>query len=69
MHGLDGLVGLQVARTVGWISQWKEMMEEASGRISRPRQVLLSVWSPGPCQIGPCGAQAVHWELAWQLAS
>ena len=27
-----------VARTVGWIAQWKEMSEEASGRISRPRQ-------------------------------
>ena len=32
----------QVARTVGWIAQWKEMMEEASGRISRPRQVSTS---------------------------
>ena len=27
-----------LSRTVGWISQWKEMMEE-SGRIGRPRQL------------------------------
>ena len=28
-----------VARTVGWISQWKEMMEDPLQRIGRPRQV------------------------------
>ena len=28
-----------VARTVGWVSQWKEMMEEPSLRIGRPRQL------------------------------
>ncbi|MBN2428275.1 MAG: citrate synthase [Deltaproteobacteria bacterium] len=28
-----------VARTVGWISQWKEMIEEPGHRIGRPRQV------------------------------
>ncbi|MBN1141826.1 MAG: citrate synthase [Deltaproteobacteria bacterium] len=28
-----------VARTVGWISQWKEMIEEPDHRIGRPRQV------------------------------
>lgn len=28
-----------VSRTVGWISQWKEMMEEPSLRIGRPRQL------------------------------
>jgi citrate synthase len=28
-----------VARTVGWVSQWKEMMEDPSQRIGRPRQV------------------------------
>ena len=27
-----------VARTVGWISQWKEMTE-SDNRISRPRQL------------------------------
>ncbi|MES2711014.1 MAG: citrate synthase [Pseudomonadota bacterium] len=28
-----------VARTVGWVSQWKEMMEDPTQRIGRPRQV------------------------------
>ncbi|WP_158802188.1 MULTISPECIES: citrate synthase [unclassified Acidisoma] len=28
-----------VARTVGWISQWKEMVEDPANRIGRPRQV------------------------------
>lgn len=34
-----------VARTVGWVSQWKEMMEEPSLRIGRPRQLYT-----GPTQ-------------------
>jgi len=28
-----------VARTVGWVSQWKEMIEDPSQRIGRPRQM------------------------------
>ena len=28
-----------VARTVGWVSQWKEMIEEPNLRIGRPRQL------------------------------
>ncbi len=28
-----------VARTVGWVSQWKEMVEDPAQRIGRPRQV------------------------------
>ncbi len=28
-----------VARTVGWVSQWKEMIEEPALRIGRPRQL------------------------------
>jgi citrate synthase len=28
-----------VSRTVGWVSQWKEMIEEPSLRIGRPRQL------------------------------
>jgi len=39
-----------VARTVGWISQWKEMIEDPSQRIGRPRQVYtgspLRDWTP-----------------------
>ncbi|GAA0572601.1 citrate synthase [Craurococcus roseus] len=28
-----------VARTVGWVSQWKEMIEDPAQRIGRPRQI------------------------------
>src|SRR6202012_2112564 len=28
-----------LARTVGWIAQWKEMMEDPSQKIGRPRQI------------------------------
>ncbi len=28
-----------VARTIGWVSQWKEMIEDPSQRIGRPRQL------------------------------
>ena len=28
-----------LARTVGWISQWNEMLEDKSQRIGRPRQL------------------------------
>ena len=34
-----------LARTVGWISQWKEMMEDPERRINRPRQLYV-----GPTQ-------------------
>ncbi len=30
-----------VARTVGWVSQWTEMISEPSQKISRPRQLYL----------------------------
>ncbi len=30
-----------IARTVGWISQWKEMIEEPELRIGRPRQLYI----------------------------
>jgi citrate synthase len=28
-----------VARTAGWLAQWKEMIEDPEQRISRPRQL------------------------------
>lgn len=28
-----------IARTAGWIAQWKEMIDDPSQRISRPRQL------------------------------
>ena len=30
-----------LARTVGWISQWNEMIEDPSQRIGRPRQLYV----------------------------
>jgi citrate synthase len=30
-----------LARTVGWIAQWREMMEDPSQRIGRPRQLYV----------------------------
>ncbi len=30
-----------VARTVGWVSQWKEMFDDPAQKISRPRQLYL----------------------------
>jgi len=30
-----------LARTVGWIAQWKEMIEDPAQRIGRPRQLYL----------------------------
>lgn len=32
-----------LARTVGWISQWKEMIEDPEMRISRPRQLYTGL--------------------------
>jgi citrate synthase len=28
-----------VARTVGWVAQWKEMVEDPQQKIGRPRQI------------------------------
>ena len=30
-----------LARTVGWVAQWNEMIEDPMHRISRPRQLFL----------------------------
>jgi citrate synthase len=32
-----------VARTVGWISQWSEMIEDPQQKIGRPRQLYTGV--------------------------
>jgi citrate synthase len=32
-----------IARTVGWIAQWKEMIEDPSQRIGRPRQLYTGM--------------------------
>ena len=30
-----------IGRTVGWISQWKEMIEDPINKIGRPRQLYI----------------------------
>ncbi|HAJ46604.1 MAG TPA: citrate (Si)-synthase, partial [Alphaproteobacteria bacterium] len=30
-----------VARTVGWIAQWREMIEDPGQKIGRPRQLYI----------------------------
>ncbi|MFN9790128.1 MAG: citrate/2-methylcitrate synthase, partial [Holosporales bacterium] len=30
-----------LARTVGWVSQWQEMLEDPNQRIGRPRQLYV----------------------------
>ena len=32
-----------IARTVGWIAQWNEMIEDPSQRIGRPRQLYTGL--------------------------
>jgi citrate synthase len=39
-----------VARTVGWIAQWKEMIEDPSQKIGRPRQIYTG---SGPRDYAP----------------
>ena len=36
-----------VARTVGWVAQWKEMMSDPKQRIGRPRQLYLGEGNRG----------------------
>jgi len=45
-----------VARTVGWVAQWKEMAEEPLQKISRPRQVSSAAhlcWHKDPFPENP----------------
>ena len=30
-----------IGRTVGWVSQWKEMVEDPVNKIGRPRQLYI----------------------------
>jgi len=30
-----------IARTVGWVAQWKEMIEDPDSKIGRPRQIYI----------------------------
>ncbi|GAJ30109.1 citrate synthase [Acidomonas methanolica] len=44
-----------VARTVGWVSQWKEMIEQPGQRISRPRQIYTGAAQRAFVPIGERG--------------
>ena len=52
-----------VARTVGWVSQWKEMAEEKLSKISRPRQVGQLVLKAG-LDFAGCGVCSVDASFA-----
>ena len=41
------ITGELVSRTVGWIAQWKEMIEDPSQKIGRPRQLYIEGDAPG----------------------
>ena len=41
-----------IARTVGWIAQWKEMIEDPSQRIGRPRQLYTGATERSYVPIG-----------------
>ena len=41
-----------LARTVGWIAQWKEMIEDPKQRIGRPRQLYTGVTQRDYVEIG-----------------
>ena len=30
-----------IARTVGWVAHWQEMISDPNGRIGRPRQLYV----------------------------
>jgi citrate synthase len=32
-----------IARTVGWVAQWKEMLEDPNQKIGRPRQMYCGI--------------------------
>jgi citrate synthase len=44
-----------VARTVGWVSQWKEMIEDPSQRIGRPRQLYTGPTRRDYTEVGQRG--------------
>ena len=38
---LGGARALAIARTVGWVTHWREMVSDPSTRIGRPRQLYI----------------------------
>ena len=41
-----------VARTVGWVAQWNEMIEDPSQKIGRPRQLYTGYGPRGYVALG-----------------
>ena len=50
-----------IARTAGWIAHWKEMIDETSQRIGRPRQLYTGLQSAPTCRLkrDPSGCSKV----------
>src|SRR6185437_13357762 len=50
-----------IARTAGWIAHWKEMIDETSQRIGRPRQLYtgLTERTYVPIEARSCGCSKV----------
>src|SRR3984893_11014118 len=49
-----------VARTVGWVAHWNEMIADPETRLSRPRQLYTG---PGERAVVPIAERAVHQPL------
>jgi len=49
-----------VARTVGWVAQWNEMIADPETRLSRPRQLYTG---PAEREIVPIAERATHRPL------
>ena len=50
-----------VARTVGWISQWSEMIEDPQQKIGRPRQLYTGVARRDYVDDGEAEVSGVAW--------
>jgi citrate synthase len=49
-----------VARTVGWVAQWNEMIVDPETRLFRPRQLYTG---PGERDVAPIAGRATHAPL------
>merc|ERR1711879_492712 len=55
-----------MSRTVGWVTQWNEMVSEGQMRIGRPRQLYVGKQQksyPGAPHRRRCGA--IWWQCLW----
>ena len=57
-----------LARTVGWIAQWKEMIEDPEQKIGRPRQLYTGADRAAliPSNAGTWSCRAAELDAAWQ---